>query len=183
MKSVEFTAQLAQFSSLEQLFGVNENLNGIHDSLGVREDGKLLDYIGKAVKINDNRIGLQDGDAETGLYTLEDGAHVSILVHDADGVVVRHVDDGWREPGEHSFQWDGRDNGNDGLPDGVYAFSIRAVDRAGNEVPGHTYGYREVTGVTYEYSVPYLMVGDRQVEPSDVIAVSKSAGGSETAND
>ena len=50
LESADFTAQLAQFSSLEQLFGMNETLTGIQDTLGAQETSNVLDYIGKSVK-------------------------------------------------------------------------------------------------------------------------------------
>ncbi|MBU1052895.1 MAG: hypothetical protein KKC46_03565 [Proteobacteria bacterium] len=54
MEGQEFSAQLAQFSSLEQLTNMNSTLSGIQNSLSASNQDNLLDYIGKTVKtIND----------------------------------------------------------------------------------------------------------------------------------
>ena len=56
LDGTDFTAQLAQFSSLEQLFAVNENLTGIQEAFSLQGNGDLLDFIGKTVKAEDNTI-------------------------------------------------------------------------------------------------------------------------------
>lgn len=71
MESTEFTAQLAQFSSLEQLFGVNDNLIGILEMLKNQDKENLLELIGKTVKANHNTIFIHDGSIVSGSYTLE----------------------------------------------------------------------------------------------------------------
>jgi len=43
MESADFTAQLAQFSSLEQLFGMNESLDAIQEAVAAQESGDVLD--------------------------------------------------------------------------------------------------------------------------------------------
>ncbi len=81
LESVDFTAQLAQFSSLEQLFGMNDTLVDIQNSLASRDDSNILDYIGKSAKINDSAIAVKDGGADTGTYVLEDPADVNIFIY------------------------------------------------------------------------------------------------------
>ncbi len=173
MKSVEFTAQLAQFSSLEQLFGVNETLGNIQNSLASQEDGNLLDYIGKVVKTDDNRITLKDAHAEAGAYILDDRADVSVLISDEKGLVVRRIEEGWKGAGEHAFQWDGRNNGGTMLSDGIHTFTVQAKDENDSDVLNQTCTNGKVTGVTYENYAPYLIVGDKRVAPEDILAVAQ----------
>jgi flagellar basal-body rod modification protein FlgD len=174
MDSVQFTSQLAQFSSLEQMFGMNEALGNIQDSLGSQAEDNLLAYIGKTVKTDDSRITLKDGQSEAGLYALEDRAYVTIDIRNADGAVVRTMEEGWKDPGEHPFQWDGRNNNGLTLNDGIHTFEVRASDEAGSEVYTRSYISGKVTGVTYENSIPYLIVGDKWVAPNDIISISQT---------
>nr|CBX30122.1 hypothetical protein N47_D29310 [uncultured Desulfobacterium sp.] len=57
MEGQEFSAQLAQFSSLEQLTNMNTTLTGIKDSVGEKKQDNLLDYIGKNIKTSDDETG------------------------------------------------------------------------------------------------------------------------------
>ncbi|MBA3035181.1 MAG: flagellar hook capping protein [Desulfobacterium sp.] len=57
MQSQEFSAQLAQFSSLEQLTNMNSTLSGIQGSITDNKQDNLLDYIGKNVKMSDDKTG------------------------------------------------------------------------------------------------------------------------------
>ncbi len=175
MEGTDFTAQLAQFSSLEQLFGVNESLTGIQEALSVQENGDLLDFIGKTVKAEDNTILVKDGSVVSGSYTLEDRADVTVVVYDSDGYEVRTLYPGWQDAGEYDVDWDGRNNSGEIAEDGTYTFEVSAKDDADHYVTVNTYVSGEVTGVTYEYGLPYLMIGDKLVSTNQtIIEVTKT---------
>ena len=174
LESADFTAQLAQFSSLEQLFGVNETLTAIQENLAAQQNGNILDYIGKSVKTNDNTVFIKEGNMESNAYTLEDGAEATIFIYDTEGVEVRRTYAGWKEAGEHDLSWDGRDNNGNLVGDGVYFFEVEAIDENGFIVPYNAYLTGEVTGVTYQNSIPYLMIGNKLVAPENIIEVMKN---------
>ena len=174
LDSTDFTAQLAQFSSLEQLFKVNENLADIQESVNTQENGDILGYIGKTVKATGNTIFVNDGKIESGTYALEDRADVTAFIYDSDGIEVRRLYPGRQDPGEHEISWDGRDNAGDMVEDGIYAFEVEARDEGGLIVPYNTYLTGEVTGVTYEGGIAYLMIGDKLVTPENIIEVTKT---------
>ena len=173
MQSQEFASQLAQFSSLEQLFDVNENLTGIRGSLKSTEGDNALDYIGKIVKTRDNAITKKEAQIDAGAFSIEERANVMISIFNDKGVDVRSVYAGWQDPGEHSFNWDGRNNTGDLEADGNYVFEISAVNESGLSVSANAYMTGEVGGVTYQGGMPYLMVGKRLVSPDQVIEVTK----------
>jgi flagellar basal-body rod modification protein FlgD len=174
LESADFTAQLAQFSSLEQLFGMNEALTAIQESLGTQESGNVLDYIGKLVKTNDSTVFIKDGNMESNAYTLEDEAEVTIFIYDSKGLEVRRIYGGWKEAGQHDLSWDGKDNNGNLAGDGIYFFEVEAIDENGFVVPYDAYLTGEVTGVTYQNSIPYLMIGNKLVAPENVIEVTKN---------
>ena len=169
MESAEFTAQLAQFNSLEQLFGVNENLAGIQEMLYNQDQENLLDLIGKTVKANDNTILIDDGSIMSGSYTLEEGAGVTISIFDSNGFEVRRLQPGSQDAGEHDVSWDGRDESGEMVGDDIYTFEVTARDEAGNYVDAHTHISGQVTGVTYQYGTPYLMIGDILISTNNTI--------------
>ena len=169
MEGAEFTAQLAQFSSLEQLFGMNENLAGIKEVLSNQDKENLLELIGKTVKADDNTILIKDSSVVSGAYTLEEGADVIISILDSNGIEIRRLYPGRQAAGEHNVDWDGRDDSGEMAEDGIYSFEITASNEAGNYVTANTYISGEVTGVTYKYGIPYLMLGDLLISSDNTI--------------
>ena len=174
LDGTDFTAQLAQFSSLEQQFNMNENLTEIQTALSAQEQGNAIDYIGKTIRTKDDTIVAKDGKADSGIYTLADRADVTIHIYDDQGLEVRKMDKGWQEGGAHELTWDGRNNNGQPVANGTYSFQIEARDEQGLFVSYDAYVTGEVTGVTYRNGIPYLMLGDRTVSPSQVLEVTKT---------
>lgn len=81
LESTEFTAQLAQFSSLEQLFNVN---NGIQSLLAYQNsinNGMSVGFIGRIVKTTDGDAGTVMGVSfENGLtyLKLDSGKNITL---------------------------------------------------------------------------------------------------------
>lgn len=106
-KNEEFVAQLATFSSLEQLIDANGSLQTIADVQGGlagaidllagassgsdRLAADAIDLIGREVRVaHDGRFSVLDGEAEDVEYRLESSAaEVKIRVFAADGSLVR----------------------------------------------------------------------------------------------
>jgi flagellar basal-body rod modification protein FlgD len=175
LESVEFTAQLAQFSSLEQLFGMNENLTGIQEMLSSQNKENLLELIGKTVKADNNTMLVRDGSIVSGSYMLEEGADVTISIYDSNGLEIRNLYPGRQDAGEYDVTWDGKDNNGEMVEDGMYTFEVIAKDEAGNYVTSSTYTSGEVTGVTYQYAIPYLKIGDILISTNNtIIEVTKT---------
>ncbi len=173
LDSTQFTSQLAQFNSLEQLMQVNDNLAEIKNSVSIQNKENPLDYIGKKVKAAGNTISLKDHIAEAGSYRLDEGAQVSISIYNSQGQEVRRLDGGWLSKGEHGLTWDGKDNAGRELADGDYTFQILAKNANGASVSVDGYLSGEVTGVTYQNDEPVLMVGNRSIKQQSVIEVTK----------
>jgi len=170
LDSAEFTAQLAQFSSVEQLYGMNSKLGNIEETMNNQSEKRdELGYIGKTVKADDNTMRVNDGTVQSGSYTIDDSGYVTIDVYDSDGLIVRTFYKGWEDKGEHGANWDGRDDTGTLAGDGTYTFEITARDENGIYVPSNTYFSGEVTGITYQNGQPYLMIGDRIINNNNNI--------------
>ncbi len=174
MESSEFTAQLAQFSSLEQLFSINDNLEVIKESNNERIPENLLDYIGKEVKSAENNITVYNGKSSQGSYTLAAPADVIINIFDSQGSEIRTIYKQDQDPGEHDFYFDGKDSFGYPVPDGEYSFSVQAVDNLGSPVVVDSGLSGKVTAVAYQSGIPYLVVGDQLVNPRYVTEVRLS---------
>ena len=176
LDSAEFTAQLAQFSSVEQLYGMNSKLGNIEETMtNQSEQHDNLGYIGKTVKADDNTIRVDNGTVQSGSYTLDGSGYVTIDVYDSDGVIVRTFYKGWEDKGEYDVNWDGRDDSGALAGNGSYTFEVSARDEDGFYVPSNTYISGEVTGITYQNGQPYLMIGDRIIsDNNNIIEVTQT---------
>jgi len=172
MESSEFTAQLAQFSSLEQLFNINDNLEAIKDTKDEQVPENLLDYIGKEVRSDQNSIAVYDGQGSGVSYSLAEPGDVIISIFNSQGSEVRTIYQSGQESGEYDFYFDGKNNNGDPVPDGEYTFTVQAVDTAGSPIVVNSGLSGLVTAVTYQGNIPYLVVGDQLISPQYITEVS-----------
>jgi flagellar basal-body rod modification protein FlgD len=178
LDSAEFTAQLAQFSSVEQQYAMNKNLEDIKEIIGSQgQQQDLIGFIGKTIKADDDTILIKDGSVLSGSYSVEGVGDVTINIFDDSGLMVRTLYFKEMETGEHKVDWDGRDDRGDLLKDGTYNFAVTAKDGDGRYIPTNTHITGEVTGVTYQYGYPYLMIGERLISDDAVVEVSRTANG------
>jgi flagellar basal-body rod modification protein FlgD len=175
LDSAEFTAQLAQFTSVEQLYGMNSSLSDIKETLndqGGQQD--LIGLIGKTVKADENTISVENGQVLSGFFNLEESAETTVTVYDSNGLEIRTLYLGWKDEGEHNIDWDGRDESGEIVPDGAYTFEVTSRDENGYYVAASTYISGEVTGVTYQYGDPYLMIGDKLINKDNITEINKT---------
>jgi flagellar basal-body rod modification protein FlgD len=172
LDGTDFTAQLAQFTALEQQFKTNDHLDEILTAVKGQEAGYVLDYIGKTVKTLNNAVFVENGAANAVSYTLADRAEVTVLISDNHGNEVRKIYKGWQDAGSHDFNWDGRNNAGSQVDDGTYVVEVEAVDEQGYVVAHEEYVNGEVSGVTYYDGTPYLMIGDKVVALTNVTEVT-----------
>ena len=112
MDGQEFAAQLAQFSSLEQLINLNEGVghNAQLSSLlaqGVNS-GVAAGLIGQEIEANGNGIEFNGSDVPLFYELGDDAANVTIEIKDELGAVVRTIELTDVTEGEHELVWDGK---------------------------------------------------------------------------
>lgn len=168
----EFTSQLVEFSSVEQMIKTNDQLEALILLQYTSVASAAVSYIGKAVEAPGDQVALQDGKAEFS-YTLEEPAeNVVVTIRDATGNIV-YVDDGVNTAGKHYFTWNGENAVGDTAPDGTYNISVSAVDVEGNASPIDTNTIGLAEAVTFVDGQPYVVVGDRKVLLGDIVAISQ----------
>jgi flagellar basal-body rod modification protein FlgD len=165
MEPNELTAQLAQFSSLEQLTAINTKLEAMGGSTKQTTTAALLGLIGKQVRFDGSQLTLSDGSASNVQYTLAGPAdRVAFTIRNAAGDVVRAVDLGRQAAGTHTFEFDGKDQNGVKLPDGTYR--VEAASQApGAKVatPLDLVVDATVDGVDLAGDSPALLVGGTRV--------------------
>ena len=172
MDSTQFSSQLAEFSSLEQLFNVNENLESLKDLQDNSSRFQALDLIGKDIEAEGNIIYLKSGVTSSGSFSINDSADCTVLITDSEGYSVREIPLGTLESGKHSFDWDGRDMNGELVNSGIYAFEITAQTQSGEIIAAESRVYGQVDRVSLEGAEPLLYVGEVPVSLSQVLDVN-----------
>lgn len=171
MDSSEFSAQLAQFSSLEQLFNVNENLEDMQSSISQSSLYQALDFIGKEIMAKGDLLSLEQDKTSTGSYILGGAADCTLYIYDTDGNFVREMSLGAQDAGQHTFEWDGRDASGNMMEPGVYGFEITALSGDGESLDVETLINGMVTRVNMEGSSPLLYVGEIPLTISQIMDI------------
>jgi flagellar basal-body rod modification protein FlgD len=172
MESTDFTAQLAQFSSLEQLQNINTSLGTIGTSQSVLTNSQAVGFIGKTVTAIGDTIDVTEGQSQALQFTLDEDAVGSYLrIYDRQGNFVRQIETGALTSGDNSVSWDGTDYLGGQVPDGIYNFEVEAIDELGNTVGSTQYTTGVVTGVHYQNGVAYLQCGNREIAMGNVVNV------------
>ncbi len=131
MEGTEFTAQLAQFSSLEQLNNMSDSLeqsiSANYQLTQAVNNTMTASLIGKEVKLEGTGL-TNNGQDEIGLgYNLPDTASsVKINIYNQDGALVKTLDSLPISEGDHKLSWDFSDNNGEKVPNGNYRFEVEA---------------------------------------------------------
>ena len=174
--STEFTAQLAQFSSLEQLSNIHQSLENMEQFQASLTHSQAVSYIGKEITAAGNELLLEDGQPATCRFELESNAAMTaISVYDATGGFVNSFETGPLGAGQKSATWNGLDFNGNPMPPGVYEFEIQAIDTANQNVSVTPLMHALVTGVSLKDNTAHLMTALQTVSIEDVITISEAA--------
>lgn len=171
MDSNQFTQQLVMYSQVEQQIGTNDNLKTLISQGTSNAANMATGYLGKRVSVTNGVASLSSGSA-TWTYSLGGNSAVTKLsVTNADGKVV-YTADGKTTAGANTLTWDGKDNNGNQLADGAYKLTVTAADAAGNEVANTVASAGTVGQIDMTVSPPKLVVGNMEVDLSDIAAVA-----------
>ncbi len=174
--STEFTAQLAQFSSLEQLSNIHESLENMEKFQASLTHSQAVSYIGKEITAEGNGLLLKDGQAATCQFELDTGAAMAaISVYDDTGGFVNSFETGSLGAGRQSATWNGLDFNGNSMPPGVYGFEIQAIDNANQNVGAAPIMTAPVTGISLKDNTAHLITALGTVSIDDVIDISEAA--------
>jgi flagellar basal-body rod modification protein FlgD len=170
--STEFTAQLATFSSLEELQNINAALGDIETSQSILTNSQAVDYIGQTITAVGDQFTMADGTAGPINYNLDgEAAGVYIKIYNQFGEFVRDQELGAMAAGQNSTQWDGLDQYGLQAPDGLYHFEVMAIDEQGESLNTTAFTQGIVTGVIYKNGLAYLVSGNQEIPLGNVVEV------------
>lgn len=173
MNAEEFAAQLAQFSSLEQLIQVNDNLSAQQEMssamMNVINASSALGVIGKDVLAAVSAVD----------YTGDPDQTVTVGVGGTGGNgILRILDEKGKEVGQRELGYvaGGRQDitlgsAAAGLEPGRYRFEVKITDEDGEPVEVQGFAKVQIDGVRYGPGGPVLISGTLEIPLSSVVEV------------
>jgi len=163
MKDQEYVAQMAQFSSLEQLQNMNSTLsqNAQYNMLLSQTINNTMatSLIGKEITADSNSVGLTSGsDAAITFKSAGFALSGTVTISDKSGKVVRSLEVNNLQSGSNSVQWNGKDNFGNNVASGDYTYQIDLKDTNGQAVTVSNYRTGTVDSVKYVDGQAYLLV-------------------------
>ncbi len=170
--SVEFTAQLAQFSSLEQLGNVNDNLKLLQNFQASINNSQAVALIGKEITASGNSLQYT-GDQPAGCrFNLDsDAALVVVSIYDQTGGYVKSFEALNIAAGHQTLYWDGTDHNGNAAASGSYTFEVQAVDANGRSIKATTFFNGNANKVIFENNTTFVIVGGQKVALGEIVEV------------
>ncbi|WP_291302522.1 flagellar hook assembly protein FlgD [Desulfovibrio sp. MES5] len=173
MEDKEFIAQMAQFSSLEQLMNLNTSMESLTTATNNQQMINATSYIGKQVTISGNSIGKTTDETtkETTItrfrYSPADNTvGGTITVRDGDNNAVYVEELSAKNKGTtYEFLWNGKNTDGTVAGDGVYTVNLVLRDSNGDAVLSDQVVDAKVTGVVTDSGVVYLGLEGGQLMP------------------
>jgi flagellar basal-body rod modification protein FlgD len=173
MDNQAFLAQLAQFSSLEQMQNLNQKYDATVALTQSLSNSAATAMIGRQVRASGSSVELgESGPAGLGYFLAQEAETVTLTIADGEGRPVRTLVSSEGAAGAHRLSWDGNDAEGLRLPPGTYTIRVAAVDGSGAEVAASSLIEGVVDGVTFRNGSAFLMVGGREISLSQLLEVS-----------
>ncbi len=170
MDTHEFTNQLVQFASVEQLVSQTQDLEELIELQKASQSVSAVSYLGNRVEAEGSELALEDDGAKFAYDLPEAAQSAGVQILDANGRLV-HVQALETEAGRHEVVWDGKDLNGNPQPLGTYTFIVSAVDAEDAQIDLSQYTNGTVTGVNFEDGQTVLNLGNIVVPVDKVISV------------
>jgi flagellar basal-body rod modification protein FlgD len=167
LDGTDFAAQLAQFSSLEQLSNMNAELKNLSLNQASTNYTQAINMIGKEVVANSgNALAVNSPSTELSYKLAKDAQTVTITILDKDGKVVKTWDETKQKSGMNKVTWDSA-----AVEKGDYSFLVKAKDSKGEPVSVDTMTSGVVTAVQFRNNGILVTVNGKDVPLSNIVEV------------
>ena len=172
----EMSQQMAQFSTVEQLHNISDELEELKDIISNLSLGQAASFLGKEVVAGGNGLTVKDGEASLITLDLPEKANVTVDIFDSEGELVRVLDAGVHDSGQFNLVWDAKYTDGKVVPDGKYTFIASATDADGKPVKVDSKIAGIVKGVKTEDGKTFLVLGENStlVDLHDVSLIRES---------
>ncbi len=176
MDGTEFAAQLAQFSSLEQLHNLNESVKNSVDAnyLLIQSVNNTMtaNLIGKETKISLDTIKYTGQDSITFGYNLPgDAKEGTINIYDKNNNLVKTIKLSDLSSGDHKLSWDFTDNNGEKIAKGDYRIEIQVKGLNGEDMNASVFLIGLIDGIKFSNTGTKLLIGGVEYNISDVLEI------------
>lgn len=156
--ATEFTAQLAQYSQLEQLFNLNTTMDKLAEAQNNSERLTALSLIGKEVVVEGSSFSFDGTEAQIGYKVDGIASEITLQIQNSFGQTVATINAPDTDKGNHFLAWNGQDMAGNQLPSGTYSIVINAkTDGDLSSVAVSPLVRAEVTGLDLSGSEPLIV--------------------------
>jgi flagellar basal-body rod modification protein FlgD len=170
----EFAAQLAQFSSLEQLVNLGEAVaqqNALATAaIEAHNASSALSVIGRTVVAQTDRLAVQDDMSANVDFIAPAAGNATLRIFDAAGQEIRSIDLGPVSAGRTHLPLD--DDTLAQLPPGTYSHSVEIARPDGTTAAATTFVRTLIDGVQYTNDGPMLVSGSLLIPLNAVVEVT-----------
>lgn len=162
-KAEQMAAEMAQFTTVEQLKNMNESLNKMTTANQPLERMAMTGMIGKTITLDRSRFPHVEGVNDSVSFGLpRDAAAATLSLVNEHGETILTKDIGKLKAGENSFAWDGNKLNSLPAKSGNYRIIVEATDSQGMHIDTDSSAQARVIGVSFEGSEPVFLVGDNK---------------------
>ncbi len=148
MDSTQFAAQMAQFSSVEQLSNLNTTMNQLLKQEQAVLNAQLMNLLGREAVVQGNTIYVGSGKVTQGSFQVDKDAFCQVGIYAADGSLVKTINLGQQAANQSvMIDWDGTDDSGQKVADGTYTFKVLAERADGQTVTPTTFAGGLITGI------------------------------------
>ena len=172
MDNYQMAAQMAQLSTVQALGDMTKSMQNLEAYQASASSLQAVGLIGKKVEAMGNTVSIgQDNTVSGGAYQLAKSGRAYIQIFNANGNMVRVIDDGMKDASKQKLTWDGKNQQGAALPAGNYIFKVSAIDEKNQPIPVTTSQIAPVTGISFENGVIYLNLGSEKITMNQLIAI------------
>lgn len=170
----EYAAQLAQFTSLEQLTNLNDSMSASIDANYLLTQSinntMTATLIGNEAKVGGNDFVYTGQDnVQIGYDLPANASSVEVNIYNEAGALVKTYENSPTEPGDHKLSWDFTDSNGSKLPVGNYRFEVNAKSNSGEDMTLTTYKFGTIDGIRFTEQGALMMIGGASYLPSDIL--------------
>lgn len=168
MEGTEFMSQLAQLTQVEQAAQTNKLVENLSSTLAMNAALSQTSLIGREVTTLSDSFALTDFGGSFSYELASSPASVSAVITDANGTVVKQIDNLSTQKGQViDVSWDGTNTEGDLMPAGQYKVSLATPGASGSY---NTYATASVESVEFAGGVPMLVLSDgRYSSATDIV--------------